>query len=112
MNVALFVAVAIACTGGIVAAFLVGRSVVAAIARRTRLSPEQRRTVLKSAGAFGLVALGPAVLLGVVVGGTLGARYGEMGVAMGTFAVVAALLCSCGAAGACLGRVLAQRSLE
>ena len=94
------------------AAFVLGRAIVSAVARRRTLDAGQRRTLVKTAGAFGLVALAPALLIGIVVGGTLGAAYGEGGVALGTFAVVALVLCAAVAAGAWVGRLLADRGKQ
>jgi len=110
MNLALFAAVAIACVGGAVAAFVLGNRAIAAILRRGALDAGQRATVVKSAAAFGLVAVVPAVLLGIVVGGTLGGAHGAVGVALGTFALVALLISVSVAAGAWVGRLLADRA--
>ena len=107
MTFAPFLAVSIACAGAIACAVFFGQRFVASLVRARALDPGQRRTVAKGAVAFGLVALGPAFLLGPVVGGTLGAAYGPLGIALGTFAVVALLLCASVAAGAHAGRIMA-----
>ena len=109
MNLALFAAVGIACVGGALAAAALGRRIIFALLRTRRFDTGQRVTVIKAAGAFGLVALLPAVLLGIVVGGTLGVAYGEAGVALGTFALVSILITVPMAAGAWIGRMLADR---
>lgn len=124
MNVAMFASVGLGYVGGLLAAFVLARYLVAAALRGAAFDAAQRRTVIKLAAAGGLVALLPALLVGTVVGGTLGGAYGEilakgtfaeasgvvLGIAAGMFVVVTLILCVAVLAGAYVGRFIAGSS--
>ena len=117
MGVATFVMVALAYMGGVSAAFVLGRRILAAMTRRRAANPDHRRSIARMALAGGLVALLPALLLGTVVGGTLGSLYGVsasaatafgttaaiLGIGLGVFAVVAVIMSAAVALGAWIG---------
>lgn len=117
MGVAMFVVVALAYAGGIAASAVLGRRIIAAVVRRRAATPEHRRSIVRMGVAGGLVALMPALLLGVVIGATLGSAYGVntaglialgtsatvVGIGLGVFAVVAVILSGSVALGAWIG---------
>ena len=72
----MYAAVAVGYMGGVMAAFLLGRRMLAWMVRRAP-SFDTRRLIVRGGIAGGLVALLPALLLGTVVGGTLGGSLGE-----------------------------------
>ena len=117
MGVAMFVIVALAYAGGVAAAAVLGRRIVAALVRRRAADVDHRRSIMRMGVAGGLVALVPALLLGVVIGATLGGAYGVsaagsaavatsasiVGIGLGVFAVVAVILSGSVALGAWVG---------
>ena len=119
----MFFSVGVGFFAGLAAAFVVARRIVAAFLRKAPVAVSQRIFVLKMAAAGGFVALLPSLILGIVVGATLGGVYGQTlaggtragslglvaGVALGTFTVVVLVLCLAIALGACLGIVVARR---
>lgn len=119
----MFLSVGFGFFAGLAAVFVVARRIVAAFLRKGPMAGPQRKLVLKMAAAGGFVALLPALILGIVVGATLGGVYGETllgargvgglglvaGIALGTFAVVALVLVLAITAGAYIGVVVARR---
>ena len=114
-----YVAVAAGFFAGIWAVFLLGRRIVAPFLRNPSLEPSQRTTIVRMAAAGGFVGILPSLLLGTVVGGTLGARLVPhspgisdslqiLGIAFGMFAVVTILMCGAIALGAWIGAVIAR----
>ena len=122
-SVASFVSAGIGYIAGLVMAFVAAKYIMAfVILRSGELDAAQRRTIIKAAAGGGFVGILPALLLGSVVGGTLGRVYGEAasraiglgsagivpGIALGMFVVVMAVMCIAIALGAYLGRHLAR----
>ena len=114
-----YVAVAAGFLAGLWAVYLLGRRILAAFLRDPGLEPAQRGTVARMAAAGGFVGVVPALLLGTVIGGTLGARFVPnspglsdslqvIGIAFGTFAVVTLVLCASIALGAWIGAAIAR----
>lgn len=123
MGLAMFVVVALAYVAGIGAAMVLARRMIASFVRRRSADPEQRRWIVRMGIAGGIVALVPALLLGIVIGATLGGAYGVstagsialgtsatiVGIGLGVFAVVAAILTGSVALGAWIGMLLSGR---
>src|SRR5687768_6995816 len=119
----MFLSVGFGFFAGLAAVFVVTRRIVGAFLRGASVAASQRALVVKMAAAGGFIALLPALILGVVVGATLGGVYGQTlfdargigslglvtGVALGTFAVVALVLGLSITAGAYVGVVVARR---
>ena len=72
----MYAAVALGYLASVIAAFLLGRRLLAWMARRAA-SVDRRRLIVRGGVAGGLAALLPALLLGTVVGGTLAGSLGE-----------------------------------
>ena len=113
----MYLAVAVGYIGGVMAAFVLGRRLLTAMAKRIA-SLERRRLVVKLGIAGGLVALVPALLLGVVIGGTFGGALGERlapsgagaaaSLAIGQFAIACFTIVAAVALGAALGRLVGK----
>ena len=120
MGFILFVGVAVGFVAAIVATVALSRPVLRAMMPKGPEAAAQRRTIFKGAAAGGVIGFGPALLLGTVVGATLGGNYGAamaqgardsgalVGVVLGVFAVATILLCASVAAGAWVGRRIAE----
>ena len=121
MGFILFFGVGVGFLAGVMASFFIGRRVVAALMRHP-VTPDGRRKIQRGALAGAVIGFGPALLLGTVIGATLGGSYGGAiatapnmrdaatlaGVALGTFAVGTVLLSLSVLLGAWVGRLLAK----
>jgi hypothetical protein len=121
MGFVLFFGVGVGFLAAMMATFFIGRRAVAAMAHRD-VTPDRRRTIVRGAAAGAVIGFGPALLLGTVIGATLGGNYGGViatsanmrdagtlaGVALGTFAVATLLLGLAVVLGAWVGRLLAR----
>lgn len=94
--------IAIGLGGGAYAAYLVGNRVLPALVERSR------NPILLIKLSFGgtLITLVPALLLSIVVGGTLGSAWGAPGVVIGVAAVFAVVVLAGTFAGVLLARLL------
>ena len=122
MGFILFAGVAFGFVFAIVATAYLARRMMIAMMPRAPEAAAQRRTVLKGATAGAVIGLGPALLLGIVIGATLGGNYGAAlaqgardsgtlaGVALGVFAVATILLSASVWLGAWVGLRLARAS--
>jgi hypothetical protein len=121
MGFILFVGVALGFLAALVASAYLARRVLAVMMPKGPEDAAQRRTVFKGAAAGAVIGLGPALLLGTVIGATLGGTYGAAlaqdardsgalaGVALGVFAVATIVLSGCVWVGAWIGRRMAER---
>jgi hypothetical protein len=120
MGFILFVGVALGFAAALVATAYLARRILATMMPRGPEAAPQRRTVFKGATAGAVIGLGPALLLGTVIGATLGGNYGAAlaqdardsgalaGVVLGVFAVTTILLSGCVWVGAWVGRRIAR----
>jgi hypothetical protein len=121
MGFVLFFGVGLGFGAAIVATFLLSRRALVAVMPKGLEGAARRRTIAKGAAAGALIGFAPALLLGTVVGATLGSHYGPLiaegardsavlaGVVGGVFAVATILLCASVALGAWVGRRIAAR---
>lgn len=119
MGFVLFVGVAIGFIAALVATAFLARRMLAAMMPKGPQAAAQRRTIMKGATAGAVIGFGPALLLGTVIGATLGGNYGAAlaqgardsgalaGVAFGVFAVATVLLGASVWVGAWVGRRVA-----
>lgn len=113
----MYAAAALGYVASVIAAFLLGRRLLAWMAGRAP-NAEQRRVIVRGGVAGGLVALLPALLLGTVVGGTLGAALGERlapsgagaaaALAFGQFAIACLVIVAFVTLGAVVGSLLGR----
>ena len=119
MGFIFFVGVALGFAAALVATAYLARRMLAVMMPKGAEAAAQRRTVFKGATAGAVIGFGPALLLGTVIGATLGGTYGAAlaqdardsgalaGVALGVFAVATLLLSGCVWLGAWVGRKVA-----
>ena len=115
----MYLAVGVGYLAGVIAAFVLGRRVLAYLVRRAA-SLAERRMIVRVGAAGGLVALLPALFLGTVIGGTLGGVVGDrlapssagaaMGLAIGQFAVVCVTVVAAVALGGACGQFIGRRT--
>lgn len=121
MGFILFVGVALGFVAALAATAYLARRMLAVMMPKGPEAAPQRRTVFKGAAAGAVIGLGPALLLGTVIGATLGGNYGAAlaqdardsgalaGVTLGVFAVATIVLGGCVWVGAWVGRRIGDR---
>ena len=114
----MYLAAAAGYLGGVMAAFILGRRLLALMVRRAR-DVEHRRSIVRTGAGAGLAALVPALLLGTLISGLFGGAMGDRlapsgagaaaALAIGQFAVVCATLVAAVAVGGGLGHLFGKR---
>ncbi|MGZ5036477.1 MAG: hypothetical protein ACXWHB_02595 [Usitatibacter sp.] len=128
MNLAAFLSVGLGYVSGVAAALILGRRIVRGILGGFPFAAEQRRIVVRAAAAGAFIAFLPALLLGIVIGATLGGAYFQaafthvedgagdsglvLGITLGMFAMVVLIMCLAIAAGGYIGRFIARAHHE
>jgi hypothetical protein len=102
MTVAEWLAIVTGLAGGAYVAYLIGNRVLPRLVER---APNPILLIKLSFGGT-LITLVPALLLSIVVGGTLGSTWGMLGAAIGVAAVFAVVVLAGTFAGVLLARLL------